>query len=405
MVAIDDLRCTPNALVPHYARFRVADRLLLTGHSHQAWPDVAEAGLLECFAHAAEAVDRKWALAEAKADEVRSGYRRLLCDADGEIALGPNTHDLVIKLLSTLDLPQRRRVVTTDAEFHSLRRQLARLTEEGLEVERVAAEPIDTLAERLVGAVDDRTALVAVSAVLFTTARIVPDLDALAAACDRHGTELLVDAYHALGVIPFPIHDLGLAEAWITGGGYKYLQLGEGNGFLRIPPHAGGVRPAVTGWFAEFDDLFDAARPDLVGYGPPATRFAGGTYDPSSHYRAARVLSFFDAHRLEPDFLREASLHQVGLLRSAFDALDLPDVLITRDHAFAPATIAGFLALRSPSARRLQRALADRGVLTDSRADMLRLGPAPYLSDGQLEAAVAALGEVVGNLAHGGTAA
>ena len=79
------------------------------GHSHQAWPDVAEEGLREGFADAADAVDGKWARAEEVADQVRAGYRRLLADPDGEIALGPNTHDLVIKLLSTLDLRERPR--------------------------------------------------------------------------------------------------------------------------------------------------------------------------------------------------------------------------------------------------------------------------------------------------------
>ena len=399
--SVEGIRATPNALASHYSRFRVAERLLLTGHSHQAWPDVAEAGLLACFADAADAVDRKWDRAEAMAERVRAGYRRLLADRRADIALGPNTHDLVVKLLSALDLRRRPRVVTTDAEFHSLRRQLARLAEEGLEVVRLPAEPVESLAERLAAALDDRTALVAVSAVLFTTARIVPHLGALAVRCERHGTELLVDAYHALGAIPFPVHAAGLGSAWVTGGGYKYLQLGEGNAFLRLPPHAAGVRPAVTGWFAEFDDLVDPARPDLVTYGPPATRFTGGTYDPSSHYRAAAVLDFFDEQCLEPDLLREISLHQVDVIRRGVDALDLPDAVVTRDRQAPPESFAGFLALRSPVARRLQRALADRGVHADSRGDVLRLGPAPYLSDRQLEAAVAALGEAVAAVAGG----
>ena len=398
-VSLDALRSTPNALAPHYSRFGVADRLLLTGHSHQAWPDVAEAGLLRCFADAADAVDEKWARAEAMAEHVRHGYRRLLADPEGAIALGPNTHDLVVRLLSSLDLRRRRRVVTTDTEFHSLRRQLARLAEEGLEVVQVRAEPVETLGERLAAEVDDRTLLAAVSAVLFTTARIVPHLDAAAAACERHGAELLVDAYHALGVVPLPIHDLGLGGAWITGGGYKYLQLGEGNAFLRVPPAASGVRPAITGWFAEFDELA-GGRPAIVGYGAAATRFAGGTYDPSSHYRAVPVLEFFDAHDLSPAFLRTVSLHQVGVLRAAFDDLDLPVSLVSRDRDAAPESIGGFLALRSPSAGRLHRALTERGVHTDSRADIVRLGPAPYLSDRQLETAVAALGDAAAEVSQ-----
>jgi kynureninase len=54
-----------------------------------------------------------------------------------------------------------------------------------------------------------------------------------------------------------------------------------------------------------------------------------------------------------------------------------------------------FLALRSPRAGELQRALAERGVQADSRGPWLRLGPAPYLSDQQLERAVALLGDAL----------
>jgi kynureninase len=37
-------------------------------------------------------------------------------------------------------------------------------------------------------------------------------------------------------------------------------------------------------------------------------------------------------------------------------------------------------------------------VLTDSRGEVLRLGPAPYLSDFQIDAAVATLGEAAAQL-------
>ncbi|HKH25262.1 MAG TPA: hypothetical protein VKA42_07350, partial [Acidimicrobiales bacterium] len=121
MIALDDLAATPNALAPHYSRFRVAERLLLTGHSHQAWPDVAREGQLEAFDDAAALVDGKWDRAFAKADEVRAGFRGWLGDPGGEVALGGSTHELVVRFLSGLDLAGRRRLVTSDGEFHTLR--------------------------------------------------------------------------------------------------------------------------------------------------------------------------------------------------------------------------------------------------------------------------------------------
>ncbi|MGH3758621.1 kynureninase [Actinophytocola sp.] len=393
MTTLGDLRRAPNALASHYGRFDVANRLLLTGHSHQAWPDVALHGQLEAFTDAAAAVDGKWERAFAKAERVREGFRALLDDPGGDIALAGSTHDLVVRFLSSMDIRRRPRLVTTDGEFHTLRRQLARLAEEGVEVVRVPAAPVGTLAERLAAALTGRTAAVLVSAVLFETSRIVPHLGSLAEACERGGVELLVDAYHALGVVPMSIHEQGLGSAWITGGGYKYLQLGEGNCFLRLPPHAASLRPVVTGWFAEFEDL--AAVPSgRVGYARGGDRFAGSTYDPTSHYRAASVLDFFAEQDLTPAFLRAVSQHQTGLLAALFDALDAPPELITRDRSAPRGEYGGFLALESPRAGELRKELAERGVLTDSRGNFLRFGPAPYLSDEQLEKAIATLGEL-----------
>ena len=393
------LAASPNALAPHYRRFRVADRVLLTGHSHQAWPDVARDGLVEAYDDAAAAVDDKWVRAEAKADEVRAGLRPWLAEPGAELALAASTHELVVRLLSGLHLGRGRdRLVTTDGEFHSLRRQLDRLAEEGVEVVRVAVDPVTTLAERVAAAVDGRTAAALVSAVLFSSARIVPHLDAVVEACRRHGAEAVVDAYHAIGVMALPVHDLGLGDAWIVGGGYKYLQLGEGNAWMRLPPHAVEVRPVVTGWFAEFGELADRDRPARVAYTPGAGRFAGATYDPSSHYRAARVARFFADRGLTPQLLRASYRHQVGVLAASFDALDLPPEVVRRDRETPLDAIGGFLALRSPHAARLEVRLRAAGVATDRRGEALRLGPAPYLSDGQLRAGVAALGEAARTL-------
>jgi kynureninase len=385
---------SPNALAPHYSRFGVSDRLLLTGHSHQAWPDCGLDGHLAAWLDAARYVDDKWEQAFGQAERVREGFARLLGDTGGGIALAASTHDLLVRLLSALPLRTRPRLVTTDGEFHSIRRQLDRLDEEGLTVVRVPETPLESLSARLSRTVDDRTALVLVSAVFFDTGRIAPGLGDVAASCRRHGSRLLVDAYHALNVVPVSLAEDGIGDAFVLGGGYKYCQLGEGNCFLRIPPDT-DLRPVVTGWFSEFTALADRQRGDRVAYGPGADRFAGSTYDPTSHYRAVAVFDFFHERGLTPRLLRQVSQHQVGLLASAFDALDLDPAVVSRDRDCPLGEIGGFLALRSPVATSLARSLHARGVWTDARGEVLRLGPAPYLSDRQLQDAIGVLGEVV----------
>lgn len=402
-LTLEDLRRPPNALARFYTRFRVAERLHLTGHSHQAWPDRAEAGQLRALEDAALLADEKWGRAFQQAAKVKQAFGRLLGDCGasrGEdqgagLALGVNTHELVVRFLSALPLRRRPKLLTSDGEYHTLRRQLARLEEEGIEVVRESAADPSTLAERLASRVDDRTAAVLVSSVLFRSGRRVRGLGDLALAAAKAGAELLVDVYHHLNAIPCDLEADGLTGAFVVGGGYKYCQLGEGNCFLRVPPGR-DLRPVITGWFAEFGDIA-APTPEQVAYGRGADAFAGATYDPTSHYRAAEVFDFFRDHDLDPPFLREVSQHQVGVLARTFDALDLDPAKITRPSVDLD-ELGAFLTLETPHAARLHEKLSERSVLTDYRGESLRFGPAPYQHDGQLEEAMHHLGEVAAEL-------
>lgn len=365
---------SPEELAKHYTAFRVSERLLLTGHSHQAWPDVGREGVAEAWDDAARLTDEKWERALEKAERVRDGFRLLLGESSGEIALDQNTFGLILRFLSALDVRRRPRLVTTDGEFHTLRRLMARLAEEELlDVAVVPARPAETLAERLAAEADSRTSAVLVSAVLFEDSRIVPKLDELARACAETGVELVVDVYHALGALPYRLVEQRLESAWVVGGGYKYLQLGEGNCFLRLPPQADELRPAFTGWYAEFAELAAPHEPGAVEYPSGGMRFAGATYDPTSHYRAARVFAFFQEQCLTPQALRESYLRQTSLLAQIVGADE-------SRYQFG-----GFIALEVPGAEDVSRRLAEEGVMTDARGRYLRLGPAPYLTDAQLE--------------------
>jgi kynureninase len=186
---------------------------------------------------------------------------------------------------------------------------------------------------------------------------------------------------------------MGLSGAFVTGGGYKYCQLGEGNCFLRVPPEC-RMRPVLTGWFAEFALRDRRATGGQVAYGDGADAFAGATYDPTSHYRAAAVFRFHAEQGLTAERLRSISRHQIGLLARAITALDL-DPSRARIEPMPEERRAGFLAIRMPDPARVAHALRERGVFVDARGDVLRAGPAPYLTDDQLRRAVAALGELL----------
>ena len=192
--------------------------------------------------------------------------------------------------------------------------------------------------------------------------------------------------------MPFDVARLGLASAFVTGGGYKYCQLGEGNCFLRVPP---GVTPAPRNhrMVRGVRERSTNAQAGAVPYAP-APPHAGATYDPTAHYRAAAVFDFFVAQGLTPERLRETSVRQVELLAREFMALDV-DPAIARVENVPAERRAGFLAIRAPGAPDLVRALRQASVFADSRGQILRMGPAPYVSDDQLRAAIATLSRLI----------
>ena len=76
--------------------------------------------------------------------------------------------------------------------------------------------------------------------------------------------------------------------------------------------------------------------------------------------------------------------------------------MLKRDRTLPLERRGGFLVLEAPGRRlaagELCRGLRERGVWTDHRGSLVRLGPAPYAVDSQLDDAVAAIRDVVHSL-------
>ena len=394
MIRVEDLSKDVNPLSKYYSDFKVTERVLLTGHSHQAQPDCAKDGIIECWNDASALADDKWEKVFAISDEVRKYFAGHLDDEKDNIVLGQNTHDLILRFLSALDFKNRTKIITTDGEFHTIRRQLDRLNQGYLDVVKVKRDPVDTLAERIIKEIDSNTSAVMVSKVMFQDASIVSGLSGVEDVCMKHGAKLLVDVYHVLNAIPFSIKEENLQNSFLVGGGYKYLQLGEGNCFMRIPPNE-LFKPVITGWFAEFAALSGKKVPGEVLYGEKRWAFEGSTYDPVSHYRAVKVFEFFKEHKLTPELLREINNHQKDLIASKFNEHDLDPAIIKITDV---KNRAGFITFLTPHACIISKELRKHDVLTDFRGDYLRFGPAPYLTDEQLKQAVYHLKEITNNL-------
>ena len=392
-----------SALRAAYSRFLVKDRVLLSGHSHQAWPDVVRDALGRFFDDSAAFVDDKWMeVIFPKIDAVGGAILdRMGFDPGDPIVFGRSTQELVFRLLTSLPLFQadraaaRVRIVTTSAEFHSLRRQLSRLAEEGVEVVWVDAQPREALPDRLLAAITPGTSVVALSSVFFEDAYIVPRLDEILARAAAVGAIPLVDAYHSFNVVPIAWG--GARDSlYVTAGSYKYAGFGEGLCWLRFPRDC-ALRPVDTGWFADFSALGAAPGAGPVTYGSGGARFAGATFDASPIYRAEAALAHWDRFGLTVPRLRAISLHQTRRILDRIDARGLAATLVSsRDDDRR----GGFVTLRVARATEAVAALRARGVFVDSRQDLLRIGPAPYVTDDEIDRGTDLIAGVVEELAR-----
>jgi selenocysteine lyase/cysteine desulfurase len=381
-----------------FSRSLAADpgRLHFASHSHHLWPDASFDGQVEAWNDAALLVDRKWdkVMEEVWPEAQAHVARELGAGRPDAIVFSSNTHDFLIRLVTAA--PRKGagplRVLTTDGEFHSARRQFARWQEEGwIALERVAAEPFDSFSERFLKcAQSGEHDLIFVSQLLFGSGRVFDRVAELAALGRPEGPWVVVDGYHAFMALDRPFGEEAARTAFYLGGGYKYAMAGEGCAFLHAPPGF-GPRPPVTGWFAEFEDL--SLPPGSVGYARDASRFLGATFDPSGLYRFNAVQRMLAEQGLTTARINahvEALQRQLlaGIGGTALGGAELLNPLDGSGHA-------RFLAFRSPEAQRWYAELKAQNCITDVRGDVLRIGFGIY----QDESDVARLVALIGGLA------
>lgn len=364
----------------HFQKFISADpkRVHFAAHSHHFWPDVTFDAHVKAWTDAATLVDDKWGRFFGKVwpRAQRHVARVLRLPDPSTIAFAPNTHELVMRVLS--NLPAKMRVLTTDGEFHSFARQLSRLEEEGrATVTRVPTEPFGTFAERFRAAQREAFDLVYVSQVFFDSGYALRDLEQVVA---KDGVTI-VDGYHAFCAIDVDLSKVA-DRIFYVAGGYKYAMSGEGCCFMHAPP--GMIpRPVDTGWFAAFFAMQE--KQDGVLYAEDASRFLGATFDPTGLYRFDAAMTLLEREGITTREIDErAKTLQARFIEELGKHGDLP--LRERDLVvpIADANRGQFLVFRTAEAKRIHDALASRGVMTDVRGDRLRFGFAIYHDDGDV---------------------
>lgn len=281
----------------------------------------------------------------------------------------------------------RNRVVIESGIFPSVYYVLRGMLPSHVELHMVESTDggITVPEDRIVSAIDGRTALVVVSHVLFRSAYIL-DIESIVRRAQAVGAMAVVDGYHAGGIVPVDVQALGVD--YYLGGVLKWMCGGPGGAFLYArEDHLKTARPKLTGWMAHrrpFD--FDVGEIELRD---DAYRFLNGTPAVPNLYAVRPGVEIIG--RVGVDAIRLKSLRQTQLIVTRADAAGFPVNTVR-----VPEKRGGTVVVNPPHAYEVSRELIARNILVDYRPGAgIRISPHFYNSDAEIHVAMDAIVEIV----------
>jgi kynureninase len=380
---------TSDTLLAFRAEFPILERTTyLVSNSLGAMPRTVPARLAEYAEQWASHGVRAWArgwweMPLALGDELAP----LIGAAPGTVAMAPTVTFAQAVVLSALSFGGGRDTIVMSAlDFPSVRYLYEELAPKlGARVVVVPSDDgISIDEERLCAAIDERTALVAISHVLFKSAYIV-DVARVAAHAHRMGALVALDAYHSVGVVPVDVRAIG--ADFLMGGVLKWLCGGPGGCFLYASPEVSArFAPALTGWQAHAHPFaFDGE----MEYADGAARWLGGT--PVIPALFANMEGPRIVRRAGMAAIRAKSMRQTARLVDLADAHGYP-VTAPRD----PHKRGGTVAFDVPHGAAVAQALLARDVIIDYRPGAgIRVAPHFYTTDDEVERAVGETADIL----------
>ena len=302
-------------------------------------------------------------------EAVRGSISRLVNADEDEIAVTTSVSAGVSALASGLRFGEGRdKVVVSDFEFPTIGQIWHAQERRGVRVEHVPAEANGTIPlERFEAAIDEQTALVAVTNVCFRNGSRL-DVEAVTRLAHERGALVLVDAYQTVGSLPVDVRAIGCD--FLVAGVLKYLLGSAGLGFLYCRRElVQGIEPTATGWFAD-RDIFEM---DIHDYSPAPTarRFEAGTPPIPPIYAGIAGIELMqeigiaetEAHVRELNAILHDGLEELGAKAVTPRAREQSGALVC---------------VASKDVNALVAALADEGIVTSSRDNNLRISAHCY---------------------------
>lgn len=301
---------------------------------------------------------------------------RIIGAGHGEVVMQQNVSICQAIVAGCFDWSAKRnKIVTEDMNFPS---NLYIYQQSGARLVRVpSSDRITVPLDRMLAAIDEETALVSVSHVLFRSSYI-QDLAEITKRTHQMGAMIVADLYQSAGTVPVNVRELGVDFA--TGGSVKWLCGGPGAGYLYVRRDLWPrLRPRVTGWAAHRDPFAFSIEHD---YDPGVARFLNGTPNIPAMYAARSGYEIINEVGVEN--IRAKSLRQTArLIEHAEDAgfrVNSPK---------NPAERGGTVVIDVPNGYEVTKELSRRDFLVDYRPGAgIRVAPHFYSKDEELDLTV-----------------
>jgi kynureninase len=367
-------------------QFRITDERLiyLDGNSLGRLPEKAPGEIADTVENAwGDRLIRSWNEGwYTRSFELGDRIAAIAGAAEGEVVVSDTTSVNLYKLAAAALKKQqgRKKIITDNLNFPSDLYIFQGLVEQlGSGHELVVLESRDGMTiqpGQLEDAIDDDTALVSLSHVVFKSA-FMYDMKAVTEQAHRRGAMVLWDLSHSIGAVPVELNKSGADLA--VGCTYKYLNGGPGApAFLYVRKELQDeLQSPVWGWFGELSP-FEFGLEYRPGKG--ISRFLTGTPPVISMVPVEWTLQMLAEAGM--DRVRKKSMDQVAFLET------LAETTLYR-LGFSPGSPAdrnqrgSHLSLRHPEAYRICQALTDPEtgnfqVIPDFREpDNIRLGISP----------------------------
>lgn len=362
------------------ARFPIFERLVYLNSCSQGALSDAVRAAYDAYLSDWDEKGAPWEYWVERAETARATFARLVGGEPNEIAVTTSLSAGVSSLASTFDWRQRPRVVVSDFEFPTVGQIWHAQELRGAEVVHVPPVAGVIPLEHFDALIDERTALVAITAVCYRNGARLPVEEVVELAHAR-GALVVLDAYQAIGSFPLDVGELGVD--FLGAGVLKYLLSSAGLGFLWCRRElVESLLPTQTGWFAD-RNIFEM---DVHDYSPSPTarRFESGTPPIPAIYAGIAGVGLMEeigiaATREHVNALNERLIAGVDELGGT--------VATPRD----PEQRGALVCIPSTDAAALVRALAEEGIVTSERDGNLRISAHAYNVDADIDAVLAAL--------------